>query len=210
MELTMITKVACSKCGAEILPTTAEETGGLCMPCKKGKRERMEAAKKFHAVALAEEKKYQPFADFWEMLVTRVHDPAIGYAGLSHEECLIYSVNYLRGEVDRGGMYSYFSDTPGTEFRDALAGLEKLGAMHTRALTIRAKEILFDDAEPADDMAERNAAMKELPIDDDAAQPEWDAQLDEIDEEFYEDKDNLFERVVDYAVAKNLIPPIEH
>ena len=37
-----------------------------------------------------------------------------------------------------------------------------------------------------------------------------DTQLDEVDEEFYEDKDNLFERVVDYAVAKNLIPPIEH
>jgi len=205
----MITKVACVKCGAEILPSTAETTGGLCMPCKKGTRERMEAAKEFRAIALAEEKKYQPFADFWELLVTRVHDPAIGHRGLSNDERLIYSVNYLRGEVDRGGLYSYFSDTPGSEFRDALAGLEQLGATTSSSLAIRAKEILFGDVEPADDMGERNAAMKELPIDENAPQPAWDAELDEIDEEFYEDKDNLYELVVDYAVKKGLIPPIE-
>ena len=43
-----------------------------------------------------------------------------------------------------------------------------------------------------------------------APQPDWDAALDDIDEEFYEDKDNLFERVVCFAVEKGLIPPIEH
>ena len=28
-------KVACTVCGAMILPMTAEDTGGLCMPCSK-------------------------------------------------------------------------------------------------------------------------------------------------------------------------------
>jgi hypothetical protein len=206
----MITKVACTKCGAEILPSTAETTGGLCMPCKKGTRAQIDAAIEYKHHAIEEEKKYEPFATLWKSLVKRVYDPAIGYAALTDDERLIYSVNYLRGDIDSGGMYSYFSDTPGSEFRDALAGLEKLGATNTRALAIRAKEILFGDAEPADDMTERNAAMKELPIDENAPQPEWDAELDEIDEEFYEDKDNLFELVVDFAVAKGFIPPIEH
>ena len=29
----MATKIPCTKCGAMILPTTAEKNGGLCMPC---------------------------------------------------------------------------------------------------------------------------------------------------------------------------------
>ena len=31
-----VTKVPCTQCGAEILPSTAESTGGICMACKKG------------------------------------------------------------------------------------------------------------------------------------------------------------------------------
>jgi len=31
-------KVACTGCGAHILPTTAKRTGGLCMPCRTGTR----------------------------------------------------------------------------------------------------------------------------------------------------------------------------
>ena len=30
----MIERLACSSCGASILPATAESTGGVCMPCK--------------------------------------------------------------------------------------------------------------------------------------------------------------------------------
>lgn len=36
MPSSMASKVICSKCGAGILPATAERTGGLCMPCKNG------------------------------------------------------------------------------------------------------------------------------------------------------------------------------
>ncbi len=38
----MSTRVACQKCGASILPATAERTGGLCMPCKEGRRRDLE------------------------------------------------------------------------------------------------------------------------------------------------------------------------
>jgi hypothetical protein len=31
-------KIPCEACGALILPTTAQSTGGLCMPCKKARR----------------------------------------------------------------------------------------------------------------------------------------------------------------------------
>lgn len=34
----MVTRVPCKSCGAEILPVTAEATGGICMACKQGIR----------------------------------------------------------------------------------------------------------------------------------------------------------------------------
>jgi hypothetical protein len=34
----MSTRIACQKCGASILPATAERTGGLCMPCTQPRR----------------------------------------------------------------------------------------------------------------------------------------------------------------------------
>jgi hypothetical protein len=36
-------KTSCKRCGAEILSATAENNGGLCMPCYKGKNKRFEA-----------------------------------------------------------------------------------------------------------------------------------------------------------------------
>jgi hypothetical protein len=34
----MITRISCETCGADILPATAEATGGICMACKQGIR----------------------------------------------------------------------------------------------------------------------------------------------------------------------------
>jgi hypothetical protein len=33
MSAQLVQKIPCSKCGALILPSTAEKMGGLCMPC---------------------------------------------------------------------------------------------------------------------------------------------------------------------------------
>ncbi len=41
----MTTKVPCSSCGAEILPSTAERLAGRCAPCAKGTRAPLDAAK---------------------------------------------------------------------------------------------------------------------------------------------------------------------
>ena len=38
----MSTRVACQKCGASILPATAERTGGVCMPCAQPNRRDLE------------------------------------------------------------------------------------------------------------------------------------------------------------------------
>jgi hypothetical protein len=51
----MIARVPCPKCGAMILPTTVAATGGECMPCHKGIRQDVEAAKQRRAVAATSE-----------------------------------------------------------------------------------------------------------------------------------------------------------
>jgi len=43
----MTSKVACSRCGALVLPSTAEKYSGTCAPCANGTREQIEAGKRF-------------------------------------------------------------------------------------------------------------------------------------------------------------------
>jgi hypothetical protein len=46
----MTVRLQCEQCGAFILLATAEKTGGLCMPCKKGIRDKVDAAKLWNVV----------------------------------------------------------------------------------------------------------------------------------------------------------------
>src|SRR5688572_6762911 len=99
----MTVKVPCTRCGAEILPTTAEETGGLCMPCKLGTRESIETSKRYYE----ELKKYDPFRELWRSLVDRVYHTGAGYEGLSSDERLYFAIRMLDGEMYNGGFHQY-------------------------------------------------------------------------------------------------------
>jgi hypothetical protein len=151
----MVAKVACTKCGAKILPTTAEETSGLCMPCKLGTRESIEASKQYYA----ELKKHDPFRELWKSLVHRVHKTDTGYEGLSSDERLYFSVSMLQGEVYNGGMDQYFWNSSGSMYYDALIGLEVLEAIRSRELLLRAKQLFFGNDEPPIKTIPRREAM---------------------------------------------------
>jgi hypothetical protein len=45
----MTTKIPCTTCGAQILPSTAARTGGVCMPCNAGYRGVLDESKARHA-----------------------------------------------------------------------------------------------------------------------------------------------------------------
>ena len=90
-------KIPCDECGALILPATAEETGGVCMACKRGIRQNIEASKEFYR----KQKEYDPFRALWLSLVARVHDGADGFEGLSEDE-KIYRAIRGRGARRRG------------------------------------------------------------------------------------------------------------
>jgi len=198
-------KVPCKTCSAEILASTAEMTGGLCMPCKKGTRASMEAAKDVYTRMKIEEQKLTPFTNLWESLVRRVSGPAANYDRLSVNEKLVYAVNSLRGAVERGGLYAYFDNTPGSQFRDALAGLDQLGAHDCCDLVLRAKQILFGDVDPPEGTDDRFTAMKELLEDGDGPRPESDVELSQIDDEFRAHTPALFELITHFAYERGLI-----
>lgn len=47
----MTTRVPCSRCGALVLPSTAEKYSGLCAPCSRGTRDHMETARRLNVEA---------------------------------------------------------------------------------------------------------------------------------------------------------------
>src|SRR5687767_5187719 len=128
----------CSQCGATILATTAARTGGLCMACKQGIRNNIEASKAYYK----RQREPDPFRDHWSILVHRVHE-SDGFHDLSPQEQTYFTVTVLEGEVYNGGMDQFFFNSSGDYYREAVRGLEELEAWRCRALLIAACRGLF-------------------------------------------------------------------
>ncbi len=194
-------QATCSQCGATMLAATATRTGGLCMACKQGIREHVEAAKIYYQ----RQRQPDPFRDFWTSLVHRVHDAPDGFFRLSHPEQTYYLGTVLQGEVFNGGVGQFFDNSSGDFYRETLTALEELGAMRCHALLIAAKQVLFPDSEPPRDQASRYEVMPRYPDASDASRPSWDLELERISDEFYTDPDQLFVRLRGYALDHQLV-----
>src|SRR6185369_14940424 len=110
------------RCGAAILSTTAESTGGVCMPCKDGRREAIDARKR----EIRREREWEladPFRRLWLDLV-RATETTAGFAGLSEVEKQYFAVGLLELEVYNGGFDQYFFNSSGSFYRYAVLGLE--------------------------------------------------------------------------------------
>lgn len=173
------------------------------MPCKQGTRKSIDASKRYYE----EQKKYDPWRELWASLVKRVYDEDNGYETLSEDERLYYAVSVLSGEVYNGGMHQFFSNSSGELYRDAIEGLQKLGAVHSFGLLQDAVSILFDDEEPPTDRLARWDAMKHYPEGADASIPEWSSRLNFVDKAFWVDPDGLNDRLVAFAKTTGLVEP---
>jgi hypothetical protein len=193
-----MSKVVCTKCGALILETTAQRNGGLCVPCKSGKRESVEAAKKWHKEQ-REREKTDPFRILWHVLVHRVHETSEGFSGLSEAEKRYFAVGLLAGEVYNGGFDQYFFNHSGCHYKYALLGLEEMEATQTLALLQRAKQALFNFDEVPEDTGKRRRLLQEL------ASESRSKRLDELDAQYYKDPDGLSARAERYARAHGLV-----
>lgn len=191
----MTEKVPCAKCGALVLPSTAERTGGVCMACKNGIRESMEKSKEYYKKE-RELDKTCPFRLFWRELVSRVYDENKGFKYLSEAEKIYFSVNCLSGEVYNGGFDQYFSNSAGENYTHAELGLIQLKATNSLRLLRKAKQIVFGSS-----AVPKEQYLRQVATDSD----DVSTALDELDTEFYKDPDQLAEKLEAYAINNGLV-----
>ena len=201
----MVERVPCRECGEEILPTTAEATGGVCMACKKGFRKDIESAKKFYA----EQRKYDPVRELWLSLVRRVSKSELGFGGLTKDERLYFAVSCLNGEIYNGGFHQFFTSNAGEFYALVVDGLIELGATQALALLQEATELLFGGQVPPVDLNERWDAMKHYSEDPTDPILPWMDELERINEAFCEDPDQLSDRLLAFAKERGLVEPFE-
>ena len=195
----MSEKVPCTACKTLIMPSTAERNAGLCMPCKNGNRENIEQAKAYYQKE-RELDKTCPFRALWRDIVVRVHDDNQGFHTLSEAAQHYYAVNCLSGEVYNGGFIQYFDNSSGEHYAVAERGLEQIGALHSLALLQQAKQAVFGDDPVPTDRDQRLAATDN---------PVAEARLNQLDDEFYKDLDNLDIKLESYAIQTGLVNAIE-
>lgn len=205
----MTQRIPCRICGELILPTTAVERDGRCVPCAGGYRERIDQSKRENAEA--RKRKPGPDEKLWTSLVQRatakpdvVGGPS-GYAQLSSKEKLFYSVHLLRAEVYNGGFEQYFSNSSADHYLDAVRGLEALGAVKSLAALTAAHRCIFGSLPVPATQVERNQFM--YPAESELSPLSCADQLEALDTAFYAEPDRLGMLLDEFAVRQGLLAP---
>lgn len=199
----MSTRVPCKDCGAEILPTTAAATGGVCMACKQGIRKNIENSKAYYAKL----KEPDPERDYWTQLVHRIYKTPEGYTGLSYPENVYYLGCVLQGEVYNGGFHQFFTNSSGDQYAETLDALEELGAYESRRLLTLVTELFFPFDPPSRDRMERCQQVPECDEPNRGHDPEWAKKSEELDKSFWAKPDDLSRRLTDYGIRNGLFSP---
>lgn len=197
----MTDRVPCTCCGKLILPSTAEKTGGLCMPCKGGYRKNIEESIRRQE----EERQYRasPPWKHWVSLVDRVHKTPAGFSGLSLQEQKFFALRVLVGEVYNGGFDQYFSNSSGDYYVRTIEALAEIGATESLRILLQAKTAIFGENSVPSTQAERFSVSPKMP-DEDAPSPEWWNRLEALDKEFWKDPDGIDSRIEQYAIDNAL------
>jgi len=191
-------QVTCEKCGALILQATADKTGGVYMPCKKGMRESIEAAKLYYQRE-RELDRTDPLRRLWRELVDRVHLTEPGYAGLSDAGKKYFAVQLLVREVYNGGFEQYFHNSSGSYYGDAEIGLEEMGATQSLSLLRRVRHLIFGIAPVPEETRQRREILWQQPYES------YSGRLDELDHLFCQDPDGLDDRTEAFAKQHRIV-----
>lgn len=203
-QIKLVSKIPCNECGALILPTTAESTGGVCMACKQGIRKSMEASRAYYARL----KEYDPYRELWKSLVSRSSkDWSLG--DLTRDERLYFAVGVLKGEVYNGGFDQFFWNSSGNFYQMALEGLEEIGATSSLDLTREAARTVFGRLDPPVDQEKRWRVLKSKAyrVLEFLTGNRKRSSLEALDKQFWSDPDNLNERLITYANERGLVTP---
>lgn len=152
----------------------------------------MEASRRWYREH-RERDKTDPARIYWRALVERVYKTETGFEGLSEPEKKYFAICCLEGEVYNGGFDQFFSNSSGSYFQYALAGLEDLRAERALELLRRAKQVLFDFADVPSDTETRRALMRKN------ASRSRDLRAEEFDKLYWNDPDSLADKLEEYA-----------
>ena len=190
-------KLPCRDCGAMILPTTAESTGGLCMACKQGIRAQLDQSRKFYE----SQKRYDPHRALWTSLVKRSsEEPTL--SRWSTDERIYFCVSLLEGEIYNGGFDQFFTNSSGDYYHYARDGLIALKAVNSHSLLVQAAKMVFNGTEPPKDRTARLELLLQW-----ADDPERHGALEQLDRQFWADPDNLADLLIRFANEKGLVTP---
>src|SRR5262249_36580708 len=189
-------RVACTACGAMILPSTAAANGGMCAPCKRGFRKDIEEGKLRYAERKRAEANPDQATKHWRWLVRQVSNSPSGFEGLSAENQTYFAVCLLEGEICNGGFDQYFTNSSGGYYADAVRGLEEMGAAECRLILLAAKEILFGEREVPEAKAARFDYLD--------LKPAQEKKLAELDRSFGNEAAKLRELVAQYGQRHRL------
>jgi uncharacterized protein DUF4375 len=193
----MSDKVACTACGAMILVATAESNGGLCLPCKRGYRDRIEEGKLRYAERKLAEANPDPAAKHWRWLVNEVTSGA--FVHLSAENQLYFAAVLLEGEVYNGGLQQFFTNSSGDYHAYAVRGLEEMGAAECLRILLAAKQVLFGARDVPDDRFSRIDHMQRMG----SARAR---ELDEFNRQFGKEAATFHKLAAQYARKHELYP----
>jgi hypothetical protein len=191
-------KASCSTCGVSILATTAMRNDGRCAPCRNGTRESIEEGRRWNLKLRELQKNPGPSCLHWASLVDRVHKTEGGFEALPDVEKRYFAVCCLESEVYNGGLGQFFSNSSGSYYEHALAGLADMGAAESIQLLRKAKQILFDFSDVPIDTGERRAFLRKH------SSHSRNSRVDQLDELFRKDPDSLLERIERYANSHEL------
>jgi Domain of unknown function (DUF4375) len=175
------------------------------MPCVRGNQLSIEQRNEQRRIVREAERARleSPEYKYWHALIDRVFKQPSGFEALSRGDQLYYLINVLSGEVHNGGFDQFFSNSSGNRYSETVAALTEVGVKATLSLLREAKSIIFADVDVPVDRIVRYELMptstKEHP-DYEAV----NAALDELDDRFYEDPDNLGEVLDRIASTHNL------
>ncbi len=194
-------RLPCIHCGELILTTTAERTGGLCMPCKGGYRESIEEGKR--QAILNRERHESASARHWRALVQRAFATAEGFKSLTPEEQTYYAVCLLEGEVYNGGFEQYFTNSSADCCAKAVEGLTELGASDSLRILLQAKALLFGAHSVPIAQAERLKAPHHVLVETPESR-ELLSRVYALDKEFYAGSAGLLDSLERYAERHEL------
>jgi hypothetical protein len=194
-------KVPCNDCGALILPTTAESTGGICMACKQGIRRIIEKSRAFYKA----QRQYDPVRELWVSLVNRSsNDPDL--STFSKSEITYFTIGILEGEIYNGGFDQFFSNSSGMYYEEAALGLAEIGAHQSLTILKQASAAIFGRRAPPKNRSERWKLMN---------RGRWwkrwiasnDSIVEALDKQFWADPDKLADLLNKYAEDHCLAEP---